>query len=225
MRLVILVCSSVLLAALPAAAGVVVNEIMFNPSTALGDDNNYEWVEIFNNGSSPVDISGWTLTDLDSGSGCIVPGGTSIPASGYLVFARDAASFTSHYGGSVPMVAWTGSWGSGLSNTADEVVLLNASSTTIDSLSYDDSTDWGSDYGDDNTYADCDGDGASLERSNPSGSSTDPDNWNSSTDEASGIPDANWAGHDESHGTPGEQNSITGVSLESDTWAGIKILF
>ncbi|MDM7992064.1 MAG: lamin tail domain-containing protein [Candidatus Fermentibacter sp.] len=205
-----------------AAADVIINEIMFNPSTALGDDTAFEWVEIHNNGSSSVDISGWTMTDLDTGSGAIFPAGTSIPAGGYRVLARDAASFVGHYGGSVPLIDWTGSWGSGLSNTEDEVLLLDASSAVVDSLMYDDTTAWGSDYGDDNTYADCDGDGASLERLDPADPSTDPGNWDSSIDEASGIPDANWSGHDESHGTPGAVNSISIISLESQTWAGIK---
>jgi len=217
--------ASVVMVAGPASAGVVVNEIMFNPSTALGSDADFEWVEIFNNGSSPVDISGWTMTDLDSGSGAVVPAGTTIPANGYMVFARNATAFTAHYGSSIPLIAWTGSWGSGLSNTADEVVLLDASNTVVDSLRYDDSTDWGSDYGDDNTYADCDGDGASLERLLASGSSVDPDNWDSSVDEASGIPDVDWPGHYESHGTPGAINSITIISTQSRTWAEIKTLF
>ncbi|HRY61578.1 MAG TPA: lamin tail domain-containing protein, partial [Candidatus Fermentibacter sp.] len=129
-----------------AAADVIINEIMFNPSTALGDDTAFEWVEIHNNGSSSVDISGWTMTDLDTGSGAIFPAGTSIPAGGYRVLARDAASFVGHYGGSVPLIDWTGSWGSGLSNTEDEVLLLDASSAVVDSLMYDDTTAWGSDY-------------------------------------------------------------------------------
>ncbi len=208
-----------------AASGVVVNEIMFNPSVALGDDNAFEWVEIYNDGGSAVDISGWILTDLDSGSGAIVPAGTTIPAYGYRVFARDAAAFTGHYGGSVPLVSWTGSWGSGLSNTNDDVVIMNSDSVVIDQVPYEDSTDWGSDYGDANTYSDCDGDGASLERIGPAGGSSDPANWDSSTDEDSGFPDADWPGHDESHGTPGAQNSVFGSPLYSETWAGIKYSF
>lgn len=225
MRKSLVLFASVVTAAGPAAAGVVVNEIMFNPSTALGDDADFEWVEIYNDGSSSVDISGWTMTDLDSGSGAVVPAGTTISAHGYMVFARDDASFTGHYGSSVPLISWTGSWGSGIGNTSDEVVLLDAASATVDSVSYDDTTAWGSDYGDDNTYADCDGDGASLERLMPAGSSIDPDNWDSSVDEESGIPDENWSGHNESHGTPGEDNSITIISTQSRTWAGIKTLF
>jgi hypothetical protein len=214
-----------ILAAGVASSGVVVNEVMFNPSQALGSDNSYEWVEIFNNGSAPVDVSGWTLTDLDTGSGCIVPAGTTMAAYSYLVFARSDTDFISHYGSGVPLVTWTGSWGSGLSNDADDVVLLNAGSAVVDSVSYDDTTAWGSDYGDANSAADCDGDGSSLERIGPSGESNNPDNWESSVDEDSGFPDADWPGHDESHGTPGAQNSVYNSELSPSTWAGIKHVF
>jgi hypothetical protein len=208
-----------------STAGVVINEVMFNPSATLGTDNLYEWAEIYNDGSSPVDISGWILTDLDTGSGCIVPAGTTLAGYSYLVFARSSADFVSHYGTGVPVVAWTGSWGSGLSNDADDVVIMDSDSVTIDQITYDDSTDWGSDYGDENTDADCDGDGASLERISPSGTSNDPANWESSVDEDSGFADADWPGHDESHGTPGAQNSVYGIGLDPTTWAGIKHVF
>lgn len=213
------------LSALPALAGVVVNEVMFNPSVALGDDANYEWVEIHNDGATAVDISGWSISDLDGSSNCVAPSGTTIPAYGYLVFARDEDSFVSHYGASVPRVAWTGSWGSGLGNDGDQVALRDAAMTTIDQVEYDDTPEWGSDYGDDNTYPDMDGDGATLERIAPGGTTQDPENWEASIDEDSGIPDANWPGHDESHGTPGAVNSVSTGALESGTWAGIKSAF
>lgn len=221
---VFLIAASMLFAA-AVHAGVVINEIMYNPSVTLGDDNLFEWVEIFNDGASAVDVSGWILTDLDAGSGCIVPAGTTIGAYGYLVFARSASDFTGHYGSGVPLVAWTGSWGAGLQNTSDDVVLMNADSVTVDQLAYEDSTEWGSDYGDANSFSDADGDGASLERISPSGTSTDPANWESSTDEASGFPDADWEGHYESHGTPGEENSVSSSGLDPGTWAGIKSSF
>ncbi len=39
-------------------AGIKVNEVMFDPSE---DDDTNEWVELFNAGSSPVDLKGWKL--------------------------------------------------------------------------------------------------------------------------------------------------------------------
>jgi hypothetical protein len=44
----------------------------------------YQWVEIFNNGTSTVDLTGWTLSDND-GNTFSLSGATSISAGGYLV--------------------------------------------------------------------------------------------------------------------------------------------
>jgi hypothetical protein len=60
---------------------IVINEIMFNPS---GDDNNSEWVELYNAGGSAVDLTGWNLTDND-GNKFDLSGSGSIPSGGYLV--------------------------------------------------------------------------------------------------------------------------------------------
>lgn len=50
---------------LPPYSDVVINEFLPNP---IGDDNalapDGEWVELYNRGSSPVNLSGWFLTDL-----------------------------------------------------------------------------------------------------------------------------------------------------------------
>ncbi len=214
--------SLVLLAvAAPVMGGVVINEIMYNPSTALGSDSDYEWVELYNDGGSSVDISGWTLSDNSSTQ--TIDAGTTLESGAYIVLARDDSIFAAHYGASVPLAAWTGGW-SGLGNGGDELTLADASDATVDFLEYDDTASWGSDYGDDNTTPDHDGDGASLARIDPSGTSDDPDNWESSIDEDSGIPDEDWPGHDESHGTPGAWNE-TGMALEAGSWASIKAVF
>lgn len=45
---------------------IVVTEIMYN---AVGGDGGQEWVEIFNNGSSSIDVTGWKLNDEDGDAG------------------------------------------------------------------------------------------------------------------------------------------------------------
>src|SRR3989339_847976 len=44
-------------------AQVLINEIMYDLS---GADDKHEWVEIYNNGSSPVDLSDWKFNDADT---------------------------------------------------------------------------------------------------------------------------------------------------------------
>jgi hypothetical protein len=205
-----------------AGSDVIINEIMYNPSSALGPDDDFEWVEIYNTGASAVDITGWSLTD--NYTTITVLGAVSIPSEGYMVFARSEIEFVAHYGSSPPLIPWEGTWG-GLANGGDELTLSDGAAT-IDFIDWDDTEEWGSDYGDENTYPDHDGDGATLERIDPAGTTNDPANWESSTDEASGIPDVDWPGHDESHGTPGEENSVSGSgAFEAGTWAGIKAVF
>ncbi|HLP82791.1 MAG TPA: lamin tail domain-containing protein, partial [Phycisphaerales bacterium] len=52
---------------------VVITEIMYNPA---GADEGQEWVEIYNAGAAPVDVSGWALKDVegDPATGGITPG-------------------------------------------------------------------------------------------------------------------------------------------------------
>ncbi|MEM1331491.1 MAG: lamin tail domain-containing protein [Planctomycetota bacterium] len=58
--------------AAPASAGVatsspdvIITEVFYNPA---GSEAETEWVEIFNAGSEPIDISGWALGDEDNNS-------------------------------------------------------------------------------------------------------------------------------------------------------------
>ncbi len=71
---------------------VVVNEIMASNQTAVADqDGEFEdWVELYNNGTDAVDLSGWHLTDTYSNlSKWTFPEGTSIPGNGYLIVWAD----------------------------------------------------------------------------------------------------------------------------------------
>lgn len=62
---------------------VVINEIMFDPIT--GDDDD-QYVELYNKGVSPVDLSNWRFTD---GINYTFPTGATISAGGYFVVARN----------------------------------------------------------------------------------------------------------------------------------------
>ncbi|HOC34872.1 MAG TPA: lamin tail domain-containing protein, partial [Ruminococcus flavefaciens] len=58
-----------LIPAVPASAAgsVTINEVCTKNTTyAAPDGGFYDWVELYNNSSSAVDISGWGLSDKDS---------------------------------------------------------------------------------------------------------------------------------------------------------------
>lgn len=63
---------------------VVVNEVVPNP-VAPGVD----WIELFNPGTSAIDISGWTMTDDDPLHVYAFPAGTTVEAGAYLLLSKD----------------------------------------------------------------------------------------------------------------------------------------
>lgn len=54
-------------------SGVIISEIMFNPA---GDEPRTEWVELYNGGTTPADLSGWSLDDEDTTNWGVLPPGT-----------------------------------------------------------------------------------------------------------------------------------------------------
>jgi hypothetical protein len=111
--------------------GIVLNEFLPRPFGVdygfdFGDDNSDmpkgEWVELYNNGSTAYDISGWYIKDGASNkipvgaSHLLSPATTIIPAHGFVVVYMNNAI---------------------LNNGGDTITLYNSSDTPIDSYTYD----------------------------------------------------------------------------------------
>ncbi|RMF05370.1 lamin tail domain-containing protein [Candidatus Woesearchaeota archaeon] len=166
----------------------VINEIMYNPPTAMGSDNDYEWIEIYNPSGALVVLDGWTLS---VGNTLTFLSGT-IPAGGYAVIAKelfdsndaDADCFMCYYH-AIPenVLLLEGNWNY-LSNSGGTITLCSPDFSYCDEATYTKSMG-------------ANGDGSSLERVSASSKE-----WSPSTDSdalyASGKPD----------GTPGERNSV-----------------
>ncbi len=100
-------------------SGVMINEIVANPSTG-GD-----WVELKNLNSSPLDLSGYKLSDEPWNlSKYTVPNGTSIPALGFIVIYFGTA------------VADSLSTTFSLSDEGEAVVLSSPSGEVVDYISF-----------------------------------------------------------------------------------------
>ena len=75
--------------------GPVINEMVASNSGGASDQmGEYDdWIELYNNSSNPVDLSGFFLSDnilnLDKWE---IPAGTILPANGYLIFWADEDS-------------------------------------------------------------------------------------------------------------------------------------
>lgn len=81
-----------------AHATVIITEVMYDVSTAIGADDTREWVEIANTGSSAVDLTGWKFNDGANHTLNVPPanGGTGslvLSAGGVAILADDATTF------------------------------------------------------------------------------------------------------------------------------------
>ncbi|NOX37634.1 MAG: T9SS type A sorting domain-containing protein [Calditrichaeota bacterium] len=116
---------------------VMISEIMQNPNAVADSDG--EWFELYNYGSTDVDINGWTIKDLGSDSHTIDNGGALIiPAGGFLVLGNNANSSTN--GGVQVDYQYTGFF---LSNADDEIILIAGDGTTeVDRVEYDGGVNW-----------------------------------------------------------------------------------
>ncbi len=86
---------------LAASAGDVVINEMFCDASSYFDMS--EFIELYNTTDSPIDVGGWVLTGVEFDEYCQehhhqFPSGTTIPAHGYLVIARDVVDNTDHVG-------------------------------------------------------------------------------------------------------------------------------
>lgn len=78
-----------------AQGGIVINEVVTSNGVSLIDDEHGspDWIELYNAGSTPVDLFGYTITDniTDTQKGYQLPAVT-IPAHGYVVLYANPTS-------------------------------------------------------------------------------------------------------------------------------------
>jgi hypothetical protein len=116
---------------------LVITRIMYNPQTSEGypDNEDLEFIEIKNNGSQAVDLTGIYF----SGTGLVYqfPAGSSLQPLASLFLASNAAAFKSVYG-FTPFGQFTRH----LSNNSQQIVLADGFGNIIDIVHYDDEPPW-----------------------------------------------------------------------------------
>lgn len=163
-----------------SAANLVINEIMQNPVAVT--DTYGEWFELYNPGPSGVDINGWTIKDAGSNNHVIDNGGSlTVPAGGYLTLCRNADTMLN--GGVSCDYEYSGAIT--LTNSDDEVILLDSDNAEIDRVEYDGGPNFP------------DPTGASMELISPSLDNNVGSNWREAT-----VPYG-----DGDLGTPGASNN------------------
>ncbi len=155
----------------PAPPRVVINEIMYHPP---GKEERGEYLELFNPGTEPLDLSGW---ELSGGVRYAFPEGSRIGAGGYLVVARDAAFMRERYP-RLPPRSLLGDYSGSLSNRGELLILESPGGVREDEVSYQDGGLWGE-------WAD--GGGSSLELLHPGRDNSLATSWGDS-DETGKAP-------------------------------------
>src|SRR6185503_5832230 len=117
--------------ALPASGSVVINEILYHPTSTNVLE---EWIELYNTGQTNVNLSGWRIT---KGLQFTFPTNTTIAAGGYLVIAADAATFAVKHPGVANVVA-----GSAGALDGHTIELNDKAGQTVNSVSYFSDGDW-----------------------------------------------------------------------------------
>ena len=120
----ILLFMMIILNAFAANPGdVVINEVAW---MGTDDSSSDEWIELYNNTDSAIDLTGWTMED-DGGVIDMSFSGVTIPARCYIVIVNSSDNFTD-----VTMDIVDSSIG--LSNTGEQLVLKDNIGSVIDTV-------------------------------------------------------------------------------------------
>lgn len=160
-----------------SSSSLVINEINYNSAP---DFDTEDWVELYNNTGSALDISDWVFKDSDDIHNFSFTPQTILSPNEYLVLCRDTSAFLSFF----PNVTnYIGNFDFNISNGGELVRIFDSQGLLIDSLTYDDTLPW---------PPEPDGSGPTLSLKNPDLDNSIAQNW-----AASG-----------NHGTPGEMNDV-----------------
>ena len=176
--------------AYPKVGPIVINEIMYNPQSG----NQYaEYIELYNITGADVNLydsqnNPWKFTD---GIDFTFPADANLPAYGYLMVVKDAATFTSEYGSMPAGVGVLGPYSGQLSNGGEKVEISMPGDVDqygtpyyirIDRVNYSDgSHPRECPAGPDLWPTEPDGNGLSLTRIDPNLYGNDPINWDANT--------------------------------------------
>lgn len=114
---------------------IIINEINYR---SAGSDVFTEYIEIYNNSGSAVDMSGWIIEDAVS---YVIPNGTTIASSGFIILVSNPIDFNAEFsnvGGAQVLGGWVGS----LKNSGENIVIRDAAYTIIDNVDYDNWNEW-----------------------------------------------------------------------------------
>jgi hypothetical protein len=150
---------------------VVINEIMYHPDVAPLSEGDFEWIELYNQMSIDMDISGWRF---EGAVQYTFSEETVIPGRGYKVIASNPTALAS--AGIIANAS--GPFTDRLNNSNDEITLVNRDGRRLSVVEYSDGEAW---------PVGPDGSGFSLAKLDQYSDSSDPSSWRASR-QISGTP-------------------------------------
>jgi hypothetical protein len=117
---------------------VLLNEVL---ADAAGADAGQHWIELVNLGTADIDLGGWEVqvspsTWLNFGEGLTLPGGTILPAGGFLVIHEADAVFLNLPEGAPTLVVAAGDLDLGNGSSEDGLRLMDCGGDEADALAY-----------------------------------------------------------------------------------------
>lgn len=117
-------------------SGLQISELMYHPESPSGTDpDDFEFLEIHNAGSHPLDLSGFSFTE---GIRFTFTNNSTLAAGGYAVLVRNPASFALRY----PGIAMAGRYDGRLSDAGEPITLSSADGAPVLTVEYSDSVAW-----------------------------------------------------------------------------------
>jgi DNA/RNA endonuclease YhcR with UshA esterase domain len=145
---------------------LIINEINYNnPNNPGQGRDTLEFIELYNAGATAVNVGGYFFRE---GVTATIPAGISIAANDYLVIAVDSVSLNALFPG-LNALQWQSG---GLSNSGEEITLVDNMGNVVDSVDYDDRAPW---------PEAADGDGPSLSLCDPMSDNLLAESWGPST--------------------------------------------
>ncbi|MCZ7591063.1 MAG: lamin tail domain-containing protein [Kiritimatiellae bacterium] len=118
---------------------VVITEAFYTPTNTPKES--HEWIELYNPLSASVDMTGWSIRDAMPGQTDLLPPIVINPGEFVIIAASTNAFMAANPGYTGRVFEVTDhTLGSGLNTFADGVFLVNASSVTVDAMSFGGST-------------------------------------------------------------------------------------
>lgn len=145
-----------------STAPIIISEINYNPH-----DNQFggDWIELYNSGTSSIDISHWHFQDGGKFNNYYIPNNTTIEGNSHLVITNDLNAFQLTHLGVNNVI---GDYAFALGNGSESIQIQDAYGKNVINLEYQDIMPWPQTV---------DGFGRTLERVFPIENNSDGESW------------------------------------------------